>query len=159
MHLGTTMKNSPLQLIRYLVPEIACSANPAFDPEKPCDGGLEQFSVEASVNHQDAPKDTAGNAWSLEMRLSQKLPEGKNFPYKFELTVVGFFICKDGVPPQAGEERFVRINGSSMLYGAARELVRTTTAMGPWGALLLPTISFYGKDANHKEDAAAAAKP
>jgi hypothetical protein len=86
------------------------------------------------------------------MKVSQKLTEGQNFPYKFDLTILGFFVCRDGVPPEAGEQRFVRVNGSSMLYGIAREIIRSTTAMGPWGFILLPTISFYEKDPTQKDE-------
>src|SRR5580692_8612473 len=117
------MKQSPLELLRYLVPEISCSANPNFDPNKECEGGRDKYTVEAAVIRQESQKDAPGHSWSVEMTISQKLEEGQNFPYEFEITIVGFFTCLEGLPPAAEEERFVRVNGSSLLYGAARELV------------------------------------
>lgn len=149
------MKHSPLQLLRYIVPEMSCSANPSFDPEKAPEGGAEQLSVNAVVAPQKAPDDFPGRSWTVEMTISQKLQEGQNIPYKFELTLIGFFACQDGLPPAAEEERFVRVNGNSMLYGAAREVVRSLTARGPWGELFIPALSFYEKDARPKEEAPA----
>ena len=152
------MKHSPLQLLRYKVPELSCSSNAAYDPQKPSDGLLDHFSVKVVVTREKTPDNLPGHSWAAEMRISQKLKEGANFPYRFDLIIIGFFLCKDGVPPDAGEERFVRVNGSSMLYGMAREVIRSTTAMGLWGPLLLPTISFYDKDSNQKEPTQPAAK-
>jgi preprotein translocase subunit SecB len=137
------MKHSPLQLLRYLVPDVSCTANPGFSPQKPFDVVLDQFSVNAVVTRQSAPANFPRHSWSVEMTVSQKLKEGQNFPYKFEVALVGFFACQDGLPAAAEEDTFVRINGSSMLYGAARELVRSLTSRGPWGELFLPSISFY----------------
>ena len=92
------------------------------------------------------------------MTISQKLKEGQNFPYKFDLSLIGFFACNDGFSSPADEEHFVRVNGSSMLYGAARELVRSLTARGPWGELFLPSISFYDKATKPIEEATPAPK-
>lgn len=146
------MKHSPLQLLRYAVPEISCSANPAFDPNKEIQGGIEQFSVEAVVKQQKPPDNFPGHAWSVEMNISQKLIEGHNFPYKFDMILAGFFVCSSTLPAEVNEERFVRVNGSSTLYGAAREFVRIVTASGPWGPILLPTVSFYQQEPNNQGD-------
>lgn len=150
------MKHSPLQLLRYVVPDVSCSANPTFDSTKPLEGGTDQLSVNAILNQQNPPENFPGHSWTVEMTISQKLKEGQNFPYKFELTLVGFFACRDGLPPKAEEDRFVRVNGSSMLYGAAREVIRSLTARGPWGELFLPGISFYDKDSKTKEEPSSA---
>jgi len=147
------MKNSPLQLLRYVVPEFSCSANQKFDPEKQCDNISEQFSVAANVLKQNPPEGFPIHSWVVEMRISQQLKEGQNFPYKYELVLVGFFACKEDSPPDFDEERFVRINGSSILYGAARELVRSVTTLGPWGEVFMPTVSFYDNPPNQKAEA------
>jgi preprotein translocase subunit SecB len=138
------MKNSPLQLLRYVVPEASCTATPTFDPTQPIDSAITaQLSVNAAVTRQKAPDNFPGHSWSVEVSISQTLKEGQNFPYTFKVSLVGFFTCRDDLPPEAEEERFVRVNGSSMLYGAAREIVRSLTARGPWGALFIPGISFH----------------
>jgi preprotein translocase subunit SecB len=139
------MKPSPLQLLRYFTPEISCSANLAFDPAREAVNGPDQLSVSAVVARQKTPDNLPGHSWSVEMTITQSLREGNNFPYKFNLALIGFFVCKDGFATPADEEQFVRVNGSSMLYGASRELVRSLTSSGPWGELFLPTLSFYDK--------------
>ena len=153
------MKQSPLQLLRYVVPEVSCSANSAYDPAKPCDSAGDNFSVNAVVVLQEAPPNFPGHSWSVEMTISQKLKEGANFPYKFDVALIAFYRCKDGFPTPAAEEKFVRVNGSSMLYGAARELLRSLTCRGPWGEIFLPTLSFYDNHPKPATDTPAPKSP
>jgi preprotein translocase subunit SecB len=153
------MKNSPLQLLRYVLTDIACTANPKFNPEKELDGGLEQYSINAKANPLDPDKDVPGHSWSVELVVVQKRKEGQNFPYEFRLSLVGIFACQDGVLDKEKETRFVQVNGSSMLYGMAREHIRALTAAGPWGAIILPTMSFYdNKETPKKEETPAKAQ-
>lgn len=149
------MKHSPLQLVRYLAPEIAMSANSAFNPAKPIEAGTDQLAVQAVVAQQKAPDNFQGRSWVIEMSITQTIKEGQNFPYTFKLALVGLFLCHDGKLANEIEERFVRTNGSSILYATARELVRSLTTLGPWGQVLLPTASFYENVTEEKEEAAA----
>jgi preprotein translocase subunit SecB len=153
------MKHSQLQLLRYIAPALSCSANPTFNPGKPHESGFEQFSVNAVVARQKAPDNFPGHAWSIEMTISQKLKEGQNFPCKYEVCLIGFFACKDGFPSAEAEDHFVRVNGSSILYGVARELIRYLTDSGPWGAIIIPTVSFYEIETPPKEAAIEAPSP
>ena len=150
------MKNSPLQLVRYLVTDIACTSNPKFNPEKEMVGGMEQFAVEAKASPLETSKDVPGHPWSVEMVVSQKIQEGQNFPYEFRIAMVGIFGCNNSAAVDEKETRFVRVNGSSMLYGIAREQIRALTAASPWGAILLPTMSFYDNPEHPKKEEAAA---
>ena len=152
------MKPSPLQLVRYFTPEISCSANLAFDREKESVNGPDQLSVSAVVARQKTPDNLPSHSWSVEMTITQTLKEGQNFPYKFNLALIGFFIYKNELATPDDEERFVRVNGSSMLYGASRELVRSLTNRGPWGELFLPTLSFYDKASKPQAEAPVPAK-
>ncbi len=150
------MKHSPLQLLRYVVADMSCTATPSFDPQKPFDPAVtEQLSINAIVTPQKAPDNFPGHSWSVEVSIAQTLKEGQNFPYTFKVSLIGFLACRDGFSAAAEEEQFVRVNGSSMLYGAARELVRSLTSRGPWGELFIPSISFYDKDSKLKEEVAA----
>lgn len=151
------MKHSPLQLVRYLVTDIACTSNPKFIPEKEMFSAMEQFTVEAKASPLEPTKDIPGHPWSVEMIVTQKIQEGQNFPYEFRISMVGIFGCNNTVIKDEKEARFVRVNGSSMLYGIAREQIRTLTAASPWGAILIPTISFYD-NVEHTSTEAAPAK-
>ena len=147
------MKLSPLQLSRYVVTNIGCTASPQFDPEKETIGAFEQFSINAKASPLEPAKDTPGHSWSVELEVAQKKKEGQNFPYEFHITIYGVFTCQDGVLGTEEETRFVQVNGSSMLYGMAREHIRALTAAGPWGEIILPTISFYdAKEQPKKEE-------
>lgn len=146
------MKFSPLQLTRYAVTDIGCKANPQFNPENELQDALEQFSVSVRLNELPSEKDVPGHAWSLELDIAQKKKDDQNFPYSFHISLVGFFMSPDG-PDLEKETTFVNVNGSSTLYGIAREHIRALTAAGPWGAIILPTVSFYdnNKDQDTKE--------
>ena len=144
------MKHSPLQLQRYLVTDISCSANQNYNPEAEWAGAMENFTVESTaVRLEDQPK-TSSHSWSVEMVITQKSQKDQNFPYRFHVNLVGVFAFSEGARNAEEENQFVRVNGSSMLYGIAREVIRSLTAAGPWGAVILPTISFYG-DASQKQ--------
>ena len=67
-------------------------------------------------------------------------------PYHFKIKLVGLFRCHYG-QADVDAEAFVRTNGSSILYGIARETLRSITSVGPWGDMLLPTVSFYAPEA------------
>ena len=139
------MKAAPLQLIRYLISESSCVANRDYDPQKDSEFREDLFNVNVDLSAgKVAEKETAAERyWSIEMKLEQKIVPQQNFPYAFTATLVGFFTCAEDLPPNISEERMVRVNGSSILYGIAREVVRHLTSPGPWGELMLPTLSFY----------------
>ena len=144
------MKLSPLQLARYFVTDIGCKANPQFNPEREMQGALEQFSVNVRLNALPPEKDVSGHSWSLEMEIAQRKKEDQNFPYEFHISLLGIFTSQEG-PNLEMETTFVQVNGSSSLYGMAREHIRALTAAGPWSEIILPTVSFY--ENNDKEAA------
>lgn len=145
------MKPSPLELLNYLAYETSCSANASFDPDKPVTPGKGQPEIGVSAARQKKPEGFEGNLWAIEMRISQKL-EGQNFPYAVKVALVGMFAYRDGTATPEAEEKFVRVNGSSMLYGAAREIVRSMTSRGPWEQLFLPSLSFYEPKPETKQE-------
>jgi preprotein translocase subunit SecB len=56
--------------------------------------------------------------------------------------MLGVFLVLNGYPEEK-IERLVKVNGPSMLYGALREIVKALTSRGPYGAIVLPSPSFY----------------
>ena len=134
------------------------SANPSFDPDKECESGMEEFAVGTVVNRQAALEGFPGHSWSIEMQISQGIKQDKNFPYQFKLVIVGMFAFLNEDLAEEKETQFVRVNGSSILYGAARELLRSTTALGPWDAFIIPGVSFYEKQVAQKEETASVQK-
>ena len=136
------MRRSPLQLLRYFVDEISCTANPNYDLDRDLEVLEDQFKVTTAVRppgHEEAEK----RSWVVEMLIHQQIGPNQNFPYEFKLSIVGFFDCYSKLPSALPTEYFVKVNGCSVLYGVAREMIRATTARGPWSDVMIPTLSFY----------------
>jgi preprotein translocase subunit SecB len=120
--------------------DLAVKARTDFDPETESTAETDEFTVKVEMQ---PPKEASQGIWQVTLILLQQPTAKANFPYEFRLELVGFFRCSvEGIEPET-EERMVRINGASMLYGIAREIVRANTERGPWSGVMLPTISFY----------------
>jgi preprotein translocase subunit SecB len=137
------MKTSPLQLVRYVVSDIQCTANPGYSSDAEMEHLADQFEVRTNINRLDGSEDPSVHHWSVEMTIMQQVGPKQNFPYSFKLSLLGIFECRQTEKGPRDEDQFVRVNGSSILYGAAREVVRSLTSVGCWGDLILPTVSFY----------------
>lgn len=137
------MKKSPLQLVRYMVSDISCTTNPGYSPEAELEHRADQFDVRTNVSRFDESEDPLVHPWSVEMTITQQVGPKQNFPYSFKLSLLGLFECRPTEHGPRDEGMFVKVNGCSILYGAARELIRSITAVGSWGDLILPTVSFY----------------
>jgi preprotein translocase subunit SecB len=144
-------KLSPLQLTRCLTTEFSFKANPLFDRKQRVPLDPRHLSVETSLEVVQPPEESKRRLWSIELKVAQDLVDGLNVPYEFRIVLTGYFAFFSDAKSETEVLRIVRVNGSSVLYGIAREIVRTNTARGPWREVLLPSVSFY-------EPAAAAAK-
>ncbi len=131
------MRPSNLQLNCYFVTDINVTANQAFDGSKEI--GLRLRDVVAE------PDCTASNddsrEWQVRLRVSHLQDEESNSPYFFSIELVGFFRILDRVPDE-GVERFVSVNGASVLFSTAREVLRSVMANGPYDPILLPSVCF-----------------
>jgi preprotein translocase subunit SecB len=65
-------------------------------------------------------------------------------PYTFRVALVGFFHVDHSVVEKDEKQASVLLyaNAPALLYAAARELLATTTARGPYPAVILPSVSF-----------------
>lgn len=134
---------SPLQLTKCLTTEFYFRANEHFDRQKRLALDPKHLVVETSLDSVNPPEDGKPPLWSIELKIRQDLPPGLNVPYEFRIALVGYFIFLAEGKTESDVLRMVRVNGSSVLYGIAREILRTNTAGGAWREVLLPTISFY----------------
>ncbi len=134
------MELAPLQLSDYFVHSIHVDAMPDYDVNKPADLDIEALTVEKKCTPQDSD---GGRRYGIDLVIKQTEIEGKNLPYTYELRMFGLI---DVIPDNLDEERMqrlVEINGPSMLFGAAREILRAATGRGPYGPLLIPSTTFY----------------
>lgn len=131
------MKPSPLELSAYFVTELSLTANMEFSPDQPSRLLIEDLRIHADLRRQEGKP-----AWQLVLKVQQNVGPDRNSPYNFAMTLVGLFDVHPSFPADKSEQ-MVRVNGSSMLYAAAREILRTDMARGPHFPLLLPSVSFY----------------
>lgn len=122
------------------MPDLSCSANAQYDPEKPRAFG-DSLQVDSSISRLDDDESLAYSSWSVQLAVHLESAKGTNVPYDISVQLVGLFQCSSA-PADMPPKSFVEINGSSILYGQAREVIRNVTCIGPWGALMLPTLSF-----------------
>jgi preprotein translocase subunit SecB len=127
---------SPISCNTYYATELSVVANRKYDPEKPSDLTLDDLHVESSI----APLGSNGR-WMLVLTVEQDVGSVKNASYNFTLLLIGQFEIVKGVPEKHAEQLLLT-NGSSLLYAAAREILRDITSKGPYPPLLLPTLSF-----------------
>lgn len=130
--------NSPLSLDTYFFPLVSVLADPQYRQET--DVAQPDYSTKVSVGHEP---DNSRYQVVLEV-LSEPESEEMRQAYSVHLVAIGFF----RVDPSWPDDPFklLHINGASILYGAAREFLITITARGPWGQIVLPSVSFMQED-------------
>lgn len=131
------MKLSPIQLERYFLTHLSFEADPAHDVSKAIDFHLDDLTVESDIQ----PLPGQDRRWLISLRIRLQPRAKSNFPYTISLDLMGV-IWNARKLPRHRFEPLVRTNGPSMLYGIAREIVRETTARGPFPAFTLPSVSF-----------------
>jgi preprotein translocase subunit SecB len=132
------MKPAPIQLTDYFLTDLHLSANPKFDSKQQVPLEFKHFDVVLEAVSVTANK----RDWRVSLKLQHQPPAEANVPYRISAEMVGSFIVHPAYPEDR-IEHFVKTNGASMLFGALREIVRATTARGPYPPLILPSTSFY----------------
>lgn len=138
------MNLAPLQLIRYWIDDMVIHANRKFDIENEGDHFMKSLNVESKIADLDPPEDApeaCGLFWLVSLAIKVGEAEDDQDPYEIELNLSGVLQTS----PEINEDsvrRIVEVNGPSMLFGTAREVIRGATANGPFAAVLLPSISF-----------------
>lgn len=142
----TPLKTSPLIIHSQSFWDVNVQANPDED-FGPGDISVER-EIQAMPDH--------GRAWSVYLDIKLNAHDGKKSPpYTGSIIAQGIYEVHPDYPNDP--ERLVRVTGSSMLYGAVRELVSMITARGPNGMVTLPSVSFV-EDAKANNSTKKAAK-
>jgi len=132
------MKAAQIELTNYFVSDLQFTANHCFDPEKPSNVAVDDLQV----TNQATPKEGDPRNWQITLRIALNVPADHNVPYSFLVEMIGFIQVADSVKEE-NIGRLVRINGASLIFSAAREIVRAVTSRGPFKPLLLPTVTFW----------------
>lgn len=133
------MKLAPLQLTDYFVLSIRVEALADHDPGKKQDLDLANLVVTESCVPAG---DDKPHQFLIDLVIKQEALEGKNLPYSYELHMIGFIEVSPNFPEDR-VQRAVETNGPSMLFGAAREILRAATGRGPYGPVLIPSTTFF----------------
>lgn len=151
------MEVSALQLEHYFVKRLVIQPRAE---SKAAEGLYVNFAgarLSTDVTQSFSEFDDGRKRYGIELRVHGG-PGGENpdFPYDFEVTYFGFFEAER--LPADKREDLVAVNGTSMLFGIAREQLLSLTLRFEQGAMLLPSIHF-GKLAKQIRDAAAVSTP
>lgn len=130
------MKASPLLLKQYYVISLSVAANPNFKRDQPIELSWEDFSVESDYS---PAQHTA--QWQVRLHVQHRAHAQRNYSYSFSIEMLGLMDVNPSFPAE-NHKQLVEVNGASMLYGAAREIIRGATAHGPFLPILLPSVSF-----------------
>lgn len=133
------MQLAPLQLTDYFVHSLRVEASPDFESDHETDLDIDSLQVEHECIALD---DDALPRYHMAMTIRQDLVPGKNIPYSYELRMVGRIVASPDFPADK-LQRAVEVNGPSMLFGAAREILRAATGRGPYGQVLIPSTTFF----------------
>ncbi len=144
------MQLAPLQLTDYFVHSIHVEALPKYDPGKDQDMDADALHVTEKcfpITEDDSRR------FAIDLVVKQDAIDGKNIPYAYELHMVGFIEVHPDFPEEK-MRRAVETNGPSMLFGAAREIIRAATGRGPYGPVLIPSTTFFRSEKNQASEPA-----
>lgn len=137
------MQLSPLQLVGYRLLDIKVTSRMSYDPEKDDSEHLgDELEARLDIAHEE-DADTAGASfWTVILDLKYEGEPDQHVPYDFQVALLAEFFCAKSLPANLDAETIVGINGTSLAYGIARELIHTLTEKSMWGGLTLPTMTF-----------------
>lgn len=131
------MRPSPLLLERYFFSEVALTASKEFKPEE-----LVRITDEyIKVEHRTKGTDAESRLWECTLRVQFQAPPEANAPYAFVVECVGLFKIANAWPSEK-DEWLAKTNAPAVLFGMAREFIRSLMCAGPFSAILLPTVNF-----------------
>jgi preprotein translocase subunit SecB len=145
------MQTSPLQLEGYYLEEISVSILPhalkqggielweGFHPRATGIDNDMPFTFETQVGFDRRRDDPF--RFKIKLTLESDNEKTPNFPYSFRIVLIGFFNVAKTYPAER-VDLLVSVNGPSVLYSAAREILATVTGRSPLPAIALPTVSF-----------------
>ena len=128
---------APVEVLSYFVKSFSMDTNMKCDKDKPRDLSLKNILISNRMFPSKKNKDV----FVVSLNLEMKVPEGKNTPYAIKMEMFGRFQVSERVPEER-RETMVKTNGSSILYGAAREIIKEMTGRGIFRKIQFPTVSF-----------------
>jgi preprotein translocase subunit SecB len=119
------------------VTDLSVKADLSRDASAPSSLSFDDLQIEA-----EAVLDPVSGSWRVCLSIRQELPRARNPAYSFAISLLGSFRASPDYPAKRAGQ-LVQTNGPSVLYGAAREVLRTAMSAGPYPPILLPTAWFH----------------
>jgi hypothetical protein len=139
---------SPLFLLRYFFSEVSVKAEDNGDVDAIVNfrGGIGEIPKEGPAKDAfpSAPDDSHG-PYAVKLEVALENPTEGRARYTGKVVLMGIFAFKRGVIENEDKqeiETIVMVNGNSMLYGMAREMIHNITARGPALPFILQSVSF-----------------
>jgi len=128
------MKNSLLQLEDFFIGDL--SLNPAKG--RFTKAGEIKIDVKLNCGRNASDK----QSWMIGLNISFKAAQPEPISYEGHIEIIGYFTLRDTTMPEERQEDIAAVNGASILYSSARELIVMLTGHGRNGRLILPSMSF-----------------
>jgi len=132
------LRTSPLRLELHEFLAIDLSASEAVNPEGP-------HQLQTQREFEAHNEDPLQYKVILRVNITPE-DEKEPCPYKGSIAVVGYFSIAAAYPEEKRSD-LIKVTGSSMLYGACREMIANFTARSRHGILSIPSISFVPPEA------------
>lgn len=143
------MQLSPLQMdeLRFIhvkiEPRVVPDLTQNHEQYQPFRFGNTRFG--SHIEHVCAIENEESPVTNFIVALTIQLPDGGENPppYVVDAKCVGYFSIKKSAFPDFERRYDIGVvNGASLLYGALRDLIATTTARSWYGQLMLPALNF-----------------
>jgi preprotein translocase subunit SecB len=147
------MKSAPLVLEAYFAEGFEFKVNPRFDINQPPELRWEDFQVVPNVEavspqpQQEGLFDKDQVRVQIRLRVQFQPSHEGNYPYTFRIDLIGYFNAP-ATAKNTDPLNLLKVNGSSILFGAAREMIANFTSRGPFRSVILPSISFVPDNLN-----------
>jgi preprotein translocase subunit SecB len=147
------MKTSPLQLNDAFIGQV--SIKPSDRPLaaiQPTD--IRVDATPSYARHTENPL-----RWTVQLSVKFGAEEEKSIPYDGSIECEGYFTIVESALPEEKQRKLVAVNGATILYSTASEVIATLTARGRHGKFLLPSVSFIDQVIRLPDDPAPETPP
>lgn len=130
---------SPLKLESYFITELSYAVKSEFEGRVGQSIASEFPSLHARVDASRSDDDPL--RWRCALRVESDDQASTNFPYSIRVALVGYFAVSADYQSESAEA-LARVNGTSILYSAAREALAAATGRSGFAAIVLPSVRF-----------------
>jgi preprotein translocase subunit SecB len=131
---------SPLQLRQHSLLEVSLKEREAckLDGSQIWIPGEPEVKVDIATSQQDLYQTRI----FLQLTSQKVLEDDDQSAWDFHLRLVGYFIFADQKTPKEKAQSLSLVNGASMLFGVARDILYGLSLRGQKPSILLPSMNF-----------------